>query len=67
MIKNIVFIISLAFFAFVNVAIAGTQISAAITQSNVAASQVSAIDVPDSGEIDESDEMFNEEEESEEI
>lgn len=66
MIKNIVFIISLAFFGFVNVTMAETQTSAANTQGNVAASGVSAIDAPDSGEIDESDEMFNEEEESEE-
>ena len=65
MFKNIVFIISLAFFAFINVAVADTQTNNPVTQANVESNEVSSMDVPDSEEVDESDEMFNEEEDSE--
>lgn len=65
MFKNIVFIISLVFFAFVNAAIAAKQTGSAITQDNVAANAINTIDAPDSGKIYESDEIFSEEEESE--
>lgn len=62
MLKNIVFIISLAYFAFINVAVADNQANNTSTQVNVDSNEVSSIDAPGSEEVDESDEMFNEEE-----
>lgn len=65
MFKNIVFIISLAFFAFINVAVADTQTNNPVTQANVESNEVGSTPEQGSEEVDESDEMFNEEEDSE--
>lgn len=66
MLKNIVFIISLAFFAFVSVVLADTQTKDTATQANIETNGANSINASDSGEVDESDEMFNEEEGAEE-
>lgn len=62
MLKNIIFIISLAFFAFVNVAIAGTQTSTSNTQDKVGTSTATAGEASDS---EEGDEVMDEEDDVE--
>lgn len=66
MLKNIIFIISLAFFVFINVAVAGTQTNTATTQDKNGNSTITAAESLDSDDEDESDEMVDDEDEAEE-